>query len=139
MSFDFAATPEEIDTITEEAIERADAVVEQLVSSSPRTTAATLLPLDEIGAALADSFGRGAFMAFVHPDPAVREAGRRAEERLQKWAVDLVFREDLYRAVKEFADTDEAKALSGEQARLLEFTLRDLRKAGHELASRSQG
>ena len=133
MSFNFAETPEEVDTITEEAIERADTLVEQLVSSSPRTTADTLLPLDEIGAALADSFGRGGFMAFVHPDPAVREAGHRAEERLQKWAVDLVFRDDLYRAVKEFADSDEAKALSGEPARLLEFTLRDLRKAGHEL------
>ena len=133
MTFNFAETPEEVDTITEEAIERADTLVEQLVSSSPRTTADTLLPLDEIGAALADSFGRGGFMAFVHPDPAVREAGRRAEERLQKWAVDLVFRDDLYRAVKEFADSDEAKALSGEPARLLEFTLRDLRKAGHEL------
>ncbi|HEX2370633.1 MAG TPA: M3 family metallopeptidase, partial [Acidimicrobiia bacterium] len=133
MSFNFAETPEEVDTITEEAIERADTLVEQLVSSSPGTTADTLLPLDEIGAALADSFGRGGFMAFVHPDPAVREAGRRAEERLQKWAVDLVFRDDLYRAVKEFADSDEAKALSGEPARLLEFTLRDLRKAGHEL------
>ena len=40
--------------------------------------------------------------------------------------------------MKEFADSDEAKALSGEPARLLEFTLRDLRKAGHEPA-RSQG
>ena len=72
-------------------------------------------------------------MAFVHPDPEVRQAGRRAEERLQKWAVDLVFRDDLYRAVKEYAETEEAKALTGERARLLEFTMRDLRKAGHEL------
>ena len=133
MSFAFARTPEEIDAMTEEAIERADAIVSGLVASSPRTAAATLLPLDEVGAVLGESFGRGAFMAFVHPDPAVREAGRRAEERLQKWAVDLVFREDLYRAVKEFAETEEAEALGGEQARLLEFTMRDLRKAGHEL------
>ena len=133
MSFTFANTPEEIDTITEQAIQRADAIVSTLVATSPRTTAATLLPLDEIGAIIGDSFGRGGFMAFVHPDPAVREAGRRAEERLQKWAVDLVFRDDLYRAVKEYAETDEAQALTGEPARLLDFTLRDLRRAGHEL------
>ena len=47
--------------------------------------------------------------------------------------MDLVFRDDLYRAVKEYSETEEAKALTGERARLLEFTMRDLRKAGHEL------
>ena len=72
MSFEFANTPEEVDSITEEAIERADAIVGRLVASSPRTTLTTLLPLDEIGAVIGDSFGRGGFMAFVHPDPAVR-------------------------------------------------------------------
>ena len=133
MSFEFANTPEEVDSITEKAIERADAIVEAVIASSPRTTATTLLPLDEIGTVLGDSFGRGAFMAFVHPDSEVRQASRQAEERLQKWVVDLVFRDDLYEAVKEYSETEEAKALTGERARLLEFTMRDLRKAGHEL------
>ena len=73
-----AGTPEEIDNITEEAIELADALVEQLVSSSPRTTADTLLPLDEIGAALADSFGRGGFR---RSSTQIRRCGRRVAGR----------------------------------------------------------
>jgi thimet oligopeptidase len=49
--------------------------------------------------------------------------------------VALVFRDDLYRAVRTFADTDEATALEGERARLLEHWLRDFRRAGHELSA----
>ena len=35
MSFEFANTPEEVDSITEEAIERADAIVGGLVAPPP--------------------------------------------------------------------------------------------------------
>ena len=73
-------------------------------------------------------------MAYVHTDAAVRDAGQAAEEAFSKWNVALPFREDLYRAVRAFADTPEAAALEGEQKRLLEFWLRDFRRAGHELA-----
>ena len=66
-------------------------------------------------------------------DKDVRDAGNQAEEKIQKWGVELVFRPDLYRAVKEFSESPEAAALEGEQARFLQFWLRDLRRAGHEL------
>ena len=39
-------------------------------------------------------------------------------------------------AVRAFADTDEARALEGERARLLAHWLRDFRRAGHELERR---
>ena len=44
-----------------------------------------------------------------------------------------LLQDDLNDAVQEYAATDEARSLDGERARLLEFTLRDLRRAGHEL------
>ena len=72
-------------------------------------------------------------MARVHPDPAVRDAAQAAEERLAKWRVALSFRDDLYRAVRDFAATDEAAGLRGERRRLLDHWLRDFRRAGHEL------
>ena len=99
MSFAFARTPEEIDAMTEEAIERANAIVSGLVILSP----------DLGGDAAAPRRGRGGARrvvraARVHgvrpPRPSGAGGGRGAEERLQKWAVDLVFQEDLYRAVK---------------------------------------
>jgi len=65
----------------------------------------------------------------------VRDAAQEAEERIIKWQSDLVFRRDLYEAVEAFAATDEAAALEGERARLLAFSRRDLRRAGHALSS----
>jgi Zn-dependent oligopeptidase len=91
-------------------------------------------PLDLAGAAALAGYAHGAFMAYVHTDADVRDAGQAAEEAVQTWNVGLPFREDLYRAVHSFADTPEAAALEGEQKRLLEFWLRDFRRAGHELA-----
>src|SRR5918992_322947 len=72
-------------------------------------------------------------MGQVHPDTDVRDAGTAAEERINKWRVALVFRDDLYRAVRAFAETGEATGLSGERKRLLDHWLRDFRRAGHEL------
>lgn len=79
------------------------------------------------------AYGRGPFMARVHPDATVREAGAAAEEVLHKWLTDLPFRDDLSRAIEAFADGTRAAELAGEQRRTLDFWLRDLRRAGHHL------
>jgi thimet oligopeptidase len=73
-------------------------------------------------------------MARVHPDKEVRDAAQAAEERLSKWVSDLAFRRDLYEAVEAYAATSEAAALQGEEARLLAFSRRDFRRAGHALS-----
>jgi thimet oligopeptidase len=118
----------------DEALRRADEMVARLVHpATERTYASTLQILDDIADLTSRVHGETAFLGYVHPEKDVRDAGNAAEERLQKWAVDLIFREDLYQAVKAYAATPEAQNLTGERARLLEFTLRDLRRAGHEL------
>ena len=75
--------------------------------------------------------GQYAFMAYVASDDELREAGRDAEERIDKYLVDLSFREDLYAAIKAFADRGEA--LGPDEQRLLDFELRDYRRNGFEL------
>ena len=129
----FAQTPEEITSITDQALAAADALVESIVSSEERTWDTTMAPLDAISDLIGRSFGSGAFMGYVHTDEAVRKVARQEEERMSQWSVELVFRDDLYRAVSDYAATEEAAQLEGERKRLLEFTQRDLRKAGHEL------
>ena len=119
---------------TDAAIARADALVAEAVSAPP-SFRGTLLPLELAGAELVRSYGRGAFMGQVHTDSAVRDAGNEAEERLNKWRVAVVFRRDLFEAVSAFAATDEARQLTGESRRLLDFWLRDFRRAGHELTA----
>jgi Zn-dependent oligopeptidase len=128
-------TAESVRTAVADALAEADALVEQAVASQDAPSfEATMHPLDLAGAAAISGYARGAFMAYVHTESDVRDAGQEGEEAVQKWNVGLPFREDLYRAVRAFADTPEAAALEGEQKRLLEFWLRDFRRAGHELA-----
>jgi thimet oligopeptidase len=119
---------------TDSAIGRADAFVTEAVEAPP-SFRGTLLPLELAGAELVRAYGRGAFLGQVHTDSAVRDAGNEAEERLSKWRVAVAFRRDLFEAVRAFAATDEAQQLTGESRRLLDFWLRDFRRAGHELST----
>ena len=110
MLYDYTNTS--VASVTEEtdaAIARADALVAEAVSAPP-SFEGTLLPLELAGAELVRAYGRGAFMGQVHTDSAVRDAGNEAEERLNKWRVAVVFRRDLFEAVRAFAATDEAAA-----------------------------
>jgi thimet oligopeptidase len=119
---------------TDAAVAAADAFVERAASSAEQPSlSATLQPLELAGASIASGYGRGAFLGQVHTDAAVRGAAHEAEERLNKWRVTVVFRDDVNLAIQAFAATPEAKALVGEDRRLLDHWLRDLRRAGHAL------
>lgn len=127
-------TPEAVEAGVNEAIERSRAVLDELVApKEQRTFDNTLRPLDRIHDILGHAFHKFGFMGFVHPFKEVRNSATDANERAEKFGVELIFRDDLNQAVKKYAATEEAAALEGEQARFLEFVLRDLRQAGHDL------
>lgn len=127
-------TPAQIEEGTDQAIARAQAVLDDVVASKTlRTFDNTMRPLDRIGDILAHANTDYFFMGYVHPDKDVRNAGKTAEEKASKWGADIYFLDELNAAVQEYAETEEAKGLKGEQARFLEFVLRDLRRAGHDL------
>lgn len=127
-------TAAQIEQGTEAAIEEAKAVLDELVApKESRTFDNTLRPLDRISDILSRSNTDYAFMGSVHPDKEVRDAGNASQERNSQFGVEMIFRADLNEAVQEYAATDEAAALTGEEARFLEFALRDLRRAGHDL------
>ena len=116
------------------ALSEADRLVAGVVDPTAEATYDSVLaPLNDIEDLLVRTYGRTAFMGYVHTEKEVRDAGNAAEERIQKWAVELVFRPDFYRAIKSYSESPEAAGLTGERRRMLEFLLRDLRKAGHEL------
>ena len=127
-------TPAQLEAGTDKAIANAQSVLEELVApKEQRTFENTLRPLDQIADILGHSQTNYAFLGYVHPNKEVRDAGKKAEEKNSQFGVEIAFREDLNAAVQEYASTDEAASLGGEKARFLEFTLRDLRKAGHDL------
>ena len=127
-------TAKSVAKAVEDAIAKGEKLIGTIVEhDGPRTWADTMGPLDALGDVMVRAYGVGPFMARVHPDKAVRDAAQEAEERLQKWQSDLVFRRNLYEAIEAYAATAEATALQGEDQRLLEFTRRDFRRAGHAL------
>ena len=134
---DFASlTPDQVAEGCEAAMRACDAGVDAIaaVPDNKRTFANTLLALEAATDHLAAAQGTLGFMAYVSADDALRTAAREWDEKLDKYAVGLSFREDLYAAVKAFSESAEAKGLSGEDARLLEHELRDYRRNGFELA-----
>ncbi len=132
-------TPAQIEEGSDRAIAKAQAILDQIVAPTDRRTFEnTLRPLDRIGAILSESNTRYAFPGYVHPSKEVRAAAKATEEKHSKFTVELIFLDELNTAVKEYAETEEARALEGEKARLLEFTLRDLRRAGHDLDSETR-
>ncbi len=139
MLYDYTSTtPEGVETIADEAMAQADQLVAKAIAAAPRTWDNTIAPLEEASTVMGDAYGQSPFMARVHPDRDVRTRAAVVEERLAKWANDLVFRTDLYEAVRDYSLTDEAAELHGTRARLVEFWMRDLRRAGHGLDHEDQ-
>jgi thimet oligopeptidase len=133
--FDYTrVTVSGINETLEGALSEADLLVAGVVDPDTDSTYDKVLsPLNDVEDLLVRTYGQTAFLGYVHTDKEVRDAGNAAEERIQKWAVDLIFRPDFYRAIKAYSETPDAAGLTGERRRMLDFLLRDLRKAGHEL------
>lgn len=127
-------------TVTAELIERecaaamaqADQILAKVVAvpKGKRDFENTMRPLDDVDALMGETFGKYAFVAYVGADAALRDVARAQEEGLNKYQVNLGFREDVYEAVKAYSETPQAKSLEGEKGRYLQFTLRDYRRNG---------
>ena len=127
--------PGTIGEVCQAAMEACDAAIAEIVAigGGERTFANTMLALEEAGDRLSTVSSAYTFMAYVHADEAMRGAAHEWEQKLDTYSIGLAFREDLYEAIRAFAATDEANALIGEDARLLERELRDYRRNGFEL------
>ena len=135
MLYDYTATTTElVAQLGTDAIAAADTLVASAINNLPRTWENTVAPLEEAMAVIGTAYGQSPFMARVHPDKDVRNRATEVEEQLTKWSTDLVFRTDLFTAVREYSESDEATSLSGTKRRLIEHMMRDFRRAGHELS-----
>ncbi len=130
-----ARTPDEVRAITDAALAAADALLDRACATGGRGRFADVLqPIDDALDQLAIAYGRAAFLAHVAVEAEIRDAGQEADERLSTWRVDLPFRDDLAAAVTAFAGSPAGAGLDGEERRFLDHFLRDLRRAGRDLA-----
>lgn len=141
LSFTFALTlaavlagAQEVPDAIKAALKRADDAVAKIVAipNAQRNFENTIGAIDEISVRLDNDTSMILFMQYVSTDAAEREASRNAEQTVSEYLIELSKREDLYKAVKAYADTK--PNLTGEQKRLLDFTMRDYRRSGMMLS-----
>ncbi|MBI2387263.1 MAG: hypothetical protein HYV14_14820, partial [Elusimicrobia bacterium] len=129
----YAPQPQELLDDCRGAKKRAESALEAVarMPASVRTFDNTPWALDQIGADLSDQTASDTFLKYVSVSSATREAGNECETLLGQFSVDMYSREDLYRALKEYAGKGET--LTGESKRLVDKELLDFKRSGLEL------
>ncbi|HLP78781.1 MAG TPA: M3 family metallopeptidase [Candidatus Paceibacterota bacterium] len=88
----------------------------------------TVRALDDLGFQLAMVDNRLSVIEQTSTNAEMRDTATDALKEIESWMVGLDYREDVYKALKAYADTK--PALEGEDAKLLAETMRDYRRAG---------
>jgi len=130
---EFETTTNQIRLNLRETIAGGNAALDRLGAIEPGavTFENTVRALDDIGYEINLTGDRFGLLKETSTNAALREAATDALKELQEWAVGLDYREDVYKAVKAYADRK--PKLEGEEAKLLFETLRDYRRAGLDL------
>src|SRR5881394_2639462 len=130
---DWEKTPEAIEAAMKSAIAKANAALDQIGAQDPGkvTFKSTVAALDDVTYEASLAANRATIIKETNTNSAMRTAAENAVKAFQDWAVGIDYREDVYKAIKAFADTH--PKLSGEDEKLLNETLRDYRRAGLDL------
>jgi len=127
---DWEHTPEAVDAMIKNAIDTANKGLDEIGKQdlSKVTFKSTVVALDDLSWAAGNAASRAVVTKESNTDPKVRDAAENAVKIFQDWAVGIDYREDVYKALKAFADTK--PKLSGEDKKLFDETMRDYRRAG---------
>src|SRR5437667_1228460 len=126
-------TPKACEAMMNDTIAKANKALDQIGSQDRKkvTFKSTLAALDDLTYEAGLAANRATIIKETNTNPEMRAAGENAVKAFQDWAVGIDYREDVYKAIKAFADTH--PKLSGEDEKLLNETLRDYRRAGLDL------
>jgi oligopeptidase A len=126
-------TPEAIEASMKDAIAKANTALDQIGAQdlAKVTFKSTVVALDDLTYEASNAANKATIIKETNTNAAVRSAAENAVKAFQDWVVGIDYREDVYKAIKAFADTH--PKLSGEDEKLLKETLRDYRRAGLEL------
>ena len=130
---DWEQTPDAVEASMNNAIAKANGALDQIGAQdlSKVTFKSTVVALDDLGYQAANAANKATIIKETNTNPAMRAAAENAVKTYQEWAVGIDYREDVYKAIKAFADTH--PKLTGEDEKLLKETMRDYRRAGLEL------
>lgn len=130
----FDLTPEQIKELSAEIIRAQQRVLDGVAALKEGWTWNNTLGAMEDIDCLTESFSSMVdFPGHVSADKTVRDASSDASKELQQFGIAAQMRVDVYESVLAFSKTEEAAQLQGERKRLLEHTLRNLRRNGLHL------
>src|SRR5438874_13066971 len=126
--------PEAIEASIKDAIAQANTVLDQIGAQdlAKVTFKSTVVALDDLTYEASNAVNKATIIKETNTNAAMRTAAENAVKAYQDWVVGVDYREDVYKAVKAFADTQ--PKLSGEDEKLLSETMRDYRRAGLALS-----
>src|ERR1035438_7269272 len=129
----FETTPDAVAATATNVIAAGDAALDCIGRLKPGEVdfTNTIRVLDDIGYSIQTPENRLELIQQTSTNAAVRDAATDAIKKLNEWSVGIDYREDVYAAVKAYADSK--PQLAGEDKKLLDETLRDYRRAGLEL------
>ena len=122
--------PEAVEAAMKNAIAKANTSLDRIGAQDlgKVTFKSTVVALDDVSYEAGLAANRANLIKEANTNPAMRTAAENAVKAFENWAVGVDYREDVYKAIKAFADTH--PKLSGEDEKLLKETLRDYRRAG---------
>ncbi len=74
-------------------------------------------------------------MSYTHPDSTIRNTALEMNNKLEKYANEISLDEDLYKAVKDYSQTNEAKSLTGYKALFVKETVEGFERNGFALSA----
>src|SRR5947207_4000676 len=127
---DWEQTPEAVDAMTKNAIATANKALDQIGAQdlSKVTFKSTVVALDDLTYQAGNAANKAVIIKESNTHEKMRSAAENAVKEFRDWAVGIDYREDVYKALKAFADTK--PKLSGEDKKLFDETMRDYRRAG---------
>ena len=99
----------------------------------PRTYENTLLALEKVGERLEFAMGVVSHLEAVATYPQLRQAYNAVQPKVSEFSSKIPLNEALWKQLKRFAGTDEARALTATRARFLKKTVDGFRRSGADL------
>ena len=127
---DWETTPEQITSEADAAVASANRKLDDIgkLTASQLTFENTIRALDDVGFELGTVHHRLDIIEQADPDAKMRSAAVEAVQKLNEFVVGIDYREDVYHSVRAYSETK--PQLQAVEQRLLDFTLRDYKRAG---------
>lgn len=115
---------------------KVDLLIEDILSvkDSKRTFENTMLALDDLYSVFSNVSSSLYLMAYTHPDSVIRSNAQTVNVELSRYGNKLSLNEGLYKAMKSYSKSDEAKNLTGYKKKFLIESVAEAERNGFALS-----